>query len=127
MGKIKRKKKDKGKKGRGPKSGAVYAVKTDVGWEDENEDGIADLVLEHTVAVDGELIQKSRLVWFCLDKDVQAEFEAIITANGIEDFEGTFNNFREVVHYWKKFTKTLKGFNDLGDMKSDEMQEPQVA
>ena len=127
MGKLKRKKKDKGKKGRGPQAGAVYAVKTDVGWEDENDDGIADLVLEHSVAVDGELIQQSKLVWFCMDKDIQAEFEAVITANGIEDFEGTFSTFREVVHYWKKFTKTLKGLNDLGDMKSDEMQEPQVA
>jgi len=126
MGKIKRKKEKKGK-GRGPSAGAVYAVKTDVSWEDENDDGIADLVVEHSVAVDGELIQQSKLVWFCLDKDIQAEFEAIITKNGIEDFEGTFGTFREVVHYWKKFTKVLKEFNDLGDMKSDELLEPQVA
>ena len=125
MGKIKRNKENKGK-GRGPRKGAVYVVKTDVEFADVNNDGIADLVIDHSVSMDGEIIQSSKLVWYRLDKGTQAELEATGTKNGIEDFEGEFRTFREVVHYWKKFTKVLKEFNDLGDMKSDELQEPQV-
>ena len=127
MGKIKRKKEKKEKKGRGPKTGAVYGVKTDVGFEDVNDDGIADLVIRHSAAIDGLEIQRSELVWICLDMDIQAEFEAIVVKNGIEDFEGTFATWRELVHYWKRFTKTLKDLNDLGDKKADQLQEPQIA
>lgn len=127
MGKLKRKEKPK-KKGRTPKGGDVFTIVTDVGFlEDANGDGIADFVLHHEAYINGELFQRSHNEWICMDTDIQAEFEAICVKHGIEDAKLEFTSFRELVHYWKKFTKALNDMNELGDKTADLLNEPKIA
>lgn len=127
MGKLKRKEKPK-KKGRTPKSGDTYSITTEVGFlVDANGDDIADFVIHHEAFINGELMQRSHNEWICTDADIQAEFEAICEKHGIEDAKLEFTTFRQLVHYWKKFTKALNDMNELGEKTADLLGEAKIA
>lgn len=113
MPKVKHK--EGSRKARTPAAGDVFVVANDINFVDQTDDGVADLVVEHIVTVNGELFHKTQMMWPCIDTEIQDGFERILEKNGLEDGSQTFSSFKDLVHYWKKLTKVLDDITAFGE------------
>jgi hypothetical protein len=102
-----------------PAKGDVYLFTTDIELRDVNDDGIVDLIVSHEVKKNGQQFTTGSVVWYGLDTETIAGFEAALDDAGIQDGTLELSSLKEVVKEWRKFTKFLKSINDFGDNIAD--------